>query len=297
MDGLLSDYLEKHPLAKGAALLLRRYYDHHVARDSAALTYYLLFALFPLLIFLNNLVGLLAFDIEALLQELSRVVPRDVLDLAAQYLTYISRVSSRTLLWFSLVFTIYFPYRAANALFLSVRKAYGAGLPSRFLRHQLRVLLYTLLLIVTLVLSILVSTVGSRAIDFISSYIYLSETLIRLWTSLRFVLLGAVLFAMIALLYALALDERDVRGLLPGVVTSLLVWIGLSLLFSLYVERAARYSIIYGSIGGVIVVLLWLYLTACTLIMGAEFNSVLLSLRPGRGDHSMRGTTRGGQTL
>lgn len=298
MAGSLSDYLEKHRLVKGAALLLRRYFDHHVARDSAALTYYLLFALFPLLIFLNNLVGLLAFDMERLLQELSRVVPRDVLDLTEQYLIYISRVSSRALLWFSLVFTVYFPYRAANALFLSVRKAYGVGLPPRFLRHQLRVLLYTLLLIVTLVLSILVSTVGSRAIDFISSYIYLSETLIRLWTSLRFVLLGAVLFAMIALLYALALDERGARGrILPGVVTSLLVWIGLSLLFSLYVERAARYSLIYGSIGGVIVVLLWLYLTACTLIMGAEFNSVLLTLRSGRGDHWMRQARRGGQTL
>lgn len=294
----MSDYLEKHRFAKGVTLLLRRYYDHHVARDSAALTYYLLFALFPLLIFLNNLVGLLAFDIEGLLRQLSRVVPRDVLDLVEQYLVYISRVSSRTLLWFSLVFTIYFPYRAANALFLSVRKAYGAPLPSRFLRHQLRVLLYTLLLIVALVLSILVSIVGSRAIDFLSSYIYLSETLIRLWTSLRFVLLGAVLFAMIALLHALALDERGMRRrILPGVVGSLLVWIGLSLLFSLYVERAARYSMIYGSIGGVIVVLLWLYLTACTLIMGAEFNSVLLILRSGREDHSVRGAPRGGHTL
>ncbi len=279
----MSDYLERHRFAKGVTLLLRRYYDHHVARDSAALTYYLLFAIFPTLIFLNNLVGLLAFDIDSLLEQLARFVPRDVLDLVGQYLVYISRVSSRTLMWFSLVFTVYFPYRAANALFMSVRKAYNAGMPAHFLRYQLRVLLYTVLLIVTLVLSIVVSTVGSRALAFISDYIYLSESLIHVWTSLRFVLLGAVLLAMIALLYALALDERDVRGrILPGVLGSLLVWIGLSLLFSLYVERAARYSVIYGSIGGIIVVLLWLYLTACTLIMGAEFNSVLLSLRPGR---------------
>ena len=53
----------------------------------------------------------------------------------------------------------------------------------------------------------------------------------------------------------------------------------------------------YGSIGGVIVVLLWLYLTACTLIMGAEFNSVLLELRSGHGARPMRDTMRGGQTL
>jgi membrane protein len=278
----LSDYLERHRAAKGAALLVRRYFDHRVARDSAALTYYLLFAIFPLLIFLNNLVGLLAFDAEELLLTLASVVPREVLDLTGQYLDYVSRVSSRTLLWFSLVFTIYFPYRAVNALFLSVRKAYGAGAPAQFLRWQLRALLYTALMIATLVFSLVVAVLGRRALDFVSAYVYLSDGVIRLWTSLRFVLLGAVLLAMISLLYALALDERDVRrGILPGVLVSMAVWTGLSVLFSLYVERSARYSVVYGSIGGVIVVLLWLYLTAAALIMGAEFNSVLLSLSPG----------------
>jgi len=277
----LSDYLEKHRFAKGVTLLVKRYYDHHVARDSAALTYYLLFAIFPLLIFLNNLVGLLAFDIDGLLRELSRVVPREVAELVGQYLVYVSRVSSKTLLWFSLVFTVYFPFRAANALFMSVRKAYGAGMPVHFIRYQLRVLLYTILFIVTLVFSVIAATVGRRALDFIAGYIYLSDAAIRLWTWLRFVFLGAVLFAVIALLYALALDERDVRrSILPGVLSSLVAGIALSLLFSLYVEHAARYSVIYGSIGGIIVVLLWLYLTATVLIMGAEFNSVLLNLKP-----------------
>lgn len=277
----MSDYLEKHRFAKGVTLLVKRYYDHHVARDSAALTYYLLFAIFPLLIFLNNLVGLLAFDIDGLLRELSRVVPREVAELVGQYLVYVSRVSSKTLLWFSLVFTVYFPFRAANALFMSVRKAYGAGMPAHFIRYQLRVLLYTILFIVTLVFSVIAATVGRRALDFIAGYIYLSDAAIRLWTWLRFVFLGAVFFAVIALLYALALDERDVRrSILPGVLSSLVAGIALSLLFSLYVEHAARYSVIYGSIGGIIVVLLWLYLTATVLIMGAEFNSVLLNLKP-----------------
>ncbi|MBQ9459238.1 MAG: YihY/virulence factor BrkB family protein [Oscillospiraceae bacterium] len=279
----MTDYLEKHRFAKGVALLVRRYYDHHVARDSAALTYYLLFAIFPLLVFLNNLVGLLSFDVEGFLNELARVVPQDVVDLVGQYLGYVSRESSKTLLWFSLVFTIYFPFRAANALFLSVRKAYAAGPAAHYLRYQLRVLLFTLLLIVTLVLSIAATTIGRRALDFVAGYIYLSDAAIRLWSWLRFVFLGAVLLAMIAVLYALALDKRSVRRfILPGVLAALASWLILSLLFSLYVERVARYSLIYGSIGGVVVVLLWLYLTATTLIMGAEFNSVLLELSPKR---------------
>lgn len=278
----MSEYLERHRIVRGAALLFRRYFDHRVAHDSAALTYYLLFALFPLLIFLNNLVGLLSFDVSGLLAELSAVMPQDVVDLIEQYLTYISRTSSRTLMWFSLVFTIYFPYRAANALFISVRKAYGLSRPTSFVRHQLRVLLYTLLLIVTMVIAIFVSTVGSRALDFASRYVYLNDAAIRLWTWFRFVLLGVVLFAVIALLYALAQDApREKRGIWPGVLSALAAWLLLSVLFSLYVERAANYSVIYGSIGGVIVVLLWLYLTAAMLIMGAEFNNVLLNTRKG----------------
>ena len=276
----MSDYLERHRILHGAALLIRRWFDHHVARDSAALTYYLLFAIFPLLIFLNNLVGLLSYDLDALLVMLARVIPRDVVDLLGQYLVYVSRVSSRTLLWFSAVFTIYFPFRAANALFLSVRKAYGAGMPTGFVRYQLRVLLFTLLLIVAIFFSVFASTIGNRVLDFVSGYIYLSDLSIRLWSRLRFVFVGAVMFAVIALLYALALDKHPAkRGIWPGVLTALVAWIVVSMLYSLYVERAANYSVIYGSIGTVIVLLLWLYLTAALLIMGAEFNSVLLSLR------------------
>lgn len=275
----MNDYLGRHRGARSVALLIRRYYDHRVAHDSAALTYYLLFAIFPLLIFLNNLVGILSFDVDSTLSELSRLVPNEVVDLLEQYLNYVSRVSSRSLMWFSLVFTVYFPFRAANALFFSVRKAYGLGPPVHYLRYQFRVLLYTVLLIVMLVLSLAIAAVGRRALDFVSGYIYLSDAVIRLWSWLRFVFLACVLFVMIALLYALALEARDVRrSIMPGVVCSLMAGVVLSVLFSLYVEHAARYSLIYGSIGGIIVVLLWLYLTATVLIMGAEFNSVLLNL-------------------
>lgn len=279
----MSGFLERHRFTKGAAFLARRYFDHHVARDSAALTYYLLFTLFPLLIFLNNLVALWAFDLEGLLREASAVIPRDIVELLRQYLSYVSRTPNHALMWFSLIFTIYFPYRAANALFWSVRKAYGAGAPNRFLRYQFRVLFYTILLIVTIFLSIAVSAVGRRALEFVADYVYLSSSVISLWARLRFVLLGGVLFAMIALLYALALDERGfTRGIWPGVLASLAAWVGLSMLFSLYVEHAVSYSIIYGSIGTIIVLLLWLYLSATTLIMGAEFNRALLDTRETR---------------
>ena len=65
----------------------------------------------------------------------------------------------------------------------------------------------------------------------------------------------------------------------PGVIFSMAMWLALSYLFSFYVENIARYSVIYGTLGAVIVLLLWLYLASMMLIMGAEFNSVLMTLR------------------
>ena len=164
---------------RGTALFVRRYFDHRVARDSAALTYYLLFAMFPLLIFLSNLVGFCA---------------------------------------------DYFHFSAI-----------------------------------------------------------LTDGFIELWSTLRFVFLGCIVFLALAVLYGLAQETRSVHYVWPGVLFSLTAWMVLSLLFSLYVENAANYSVIYGSIGAIIVLLLWLYLSATMMIMGAEFNSVLMEMKTARG--------------
>ena len=275
----MDHYLERHHFLSGAYQMAQRYFDHHVARDSAALTYYLLFALFPLLIFLSNLVGMMSLDINQFLAWLHPIMPQEALEIIEQYLIYVSRDSSRQLLWFSLIFSIYFPYRAASALMGSVRKAYGAQPPTHFWRYQFKLLLYTLCLIVIIVLSIALSVVGGRVLNFVSGYISLSDGFIELWSRLRFAVLGFFVFFAIALMYALAQESRTMNRIWPGAVASLVMWLVLSFLFSFYVENIARYSVIYGTLGAVIVLLLWLYLAAMMLIMGAEFNSVLMTLR------------------
>ena len=275
----MEHYLERHHFLSGAYQMAQRYFDHHVARDSAALTYYLLFALFPLLIFLSNLVGMMSLDINQFLAWLHPIMPQEALEIIEQYLIYVSRDSSRQLLWFSLIFSIYFPYRAASALMGSVRKAYGAQPPTHFWRYQLKLLLYTLCLIVIIVLSIALSVVGGRVLNFVSGYISLSDGFIELWSRLRFAVLGFFVFFAIALMYALAQESRTMNRIWPGAAASLVMWLALSFLFSFYVENIARYSVIYGTLGAVIVLLLWLYLAAMMLIMGAEFNSVLMTLR------------------
>lgn len=272
MSGMRSRFL------RGVSLLFRRYYGHHVARDSAALTYYLLFAIFPLLIFFSNLVGIFAMDISSFLLELSAIIPGDALDLILQYLNYISEASSEKLLGFSLVFSIYFPFRAANALFASVRKAYDLPQPTNFLRDQCKVLVFTIALLLMFPLSLFVVAMSENVLGLLTRFIYMSDRTIALWGSLRFVLLAVVIFIAVVSLYALAQDRRSIRTIWPGVAFSLAAWMALSVCFSLYVQNMGRYSLFYGSIGAIIVLLIWLYLAASMLIMGAEFNCVLAEL-------------------
>ena len=89
-----------------------------------------------------------------------------------------------------------------------------------------------------------------------------------------------VVFGAVGLLYAMAQDTRQPgRNIVPGVVVSLVAWIALSAGYSFYVENFANYSLIYGTLGTMVVLMIWLYLTATVLIMGAEINDALLTMR------------------
>ena len=87
--------------------------------------------------------------------------------------------------------------------------------------------------------------------------------------------------------YAVAQDGRQPWGnIWPGTITALAAWLALNWLYASYVQNFADYSLLYGSIGTAIALLIWLYMTAVTLIMGAEFNATLISLRKDRAGES-----------
>ena len=247
------------------------------------MAYYLLFTLFPFLIFLSSLLGLLQLDISEVLKALQPLLPTEVLDVAEAYLEYASRTSSAAMLWFDLVFSIYFPMRAADCLMRAVRRAYHLPRPRNQLAYRFKVLLYTVFLLVTIALTLVMATVSQRMLRFIGRYITLRLEFVELWDSLRFPLLAVVVFGAVGLLYAMSQDTRQPgRNIVPGAVVSLAAWMALSFCYSVYVDNFAHYSILYGSIGTAIVLLIWLYMSSVVLIMGAEFNGTLISLRKDR---------------
>ena len=272
--------LPKNRLLRFGVLMVHRYNRHNVAVQSAALAFYLLFMIFPFLIFISALLGLLNLNITGMTTFLTDFLPEDVVDLIEMYLTYVSDNPSPQLMVFGLVFSVYFPMRAANSLMGAVRTAYHLGPPRGAVTQWIKVLLYTVTLIVTIALTLTLMTFGERALWYAVEHFHLPEFLAELWVTLRFPAAGAVSFLALFLLYALAQDSlQPLKNIWPGTLFSLMAWMALSWLYSYYANHFAHYSVLYGSIGAVIVVLIWLNLTAVTLILGAEVNGVLISMR------------------
>lgn len=266
-------------------LLGKNILAHDVGKNAAALAYYLLFALFPLLIFVSNLLGLLDLNVTAIIQTLQQFLPKDIVEIIETYLDHVSHTSSHALLWFALVFSIWFPMRATKGLMNDVRLAYHLEKPAGALAYTLRQLLYTIMLLLVIGLTLLLSTLGKQILGAVNSLIpegmvQIPQTLLSLWQYLRFVPVGLLMFAALGTLYAASLDSRPpLKSILPGIITALISWMLVSAGFSFYVENFANYSVIYGALGAVIVLLMWLYITAVILIVGAELNAALQAVR------------------
>ncbi len=274
----------KNPFFRAVYLLIRRYLRHNVGAQSAALAFYLLFMLFPFLIFISALLGMLHLDVAGILTAMSEFLPTEVVDFLELYLTYVGAKPSPQLMVFGLVFSIYFPMRATNSLMRSVRTAYHLG-PAHGIVQVLKTLLYTVLLIVTIALTLVLMTVSDRILAYGVANLHLPAFVAELWADLRFPVAAVVGYFALFFLYALAQDSRQPwRNIWPGTLAALAGWMCLSWLYSWYVENIAHYSLLYGSIGTVIVLLIWLNMTAMTLIMGAELNGTLMSLRKDRGE-------------
>lgn len=272
--------LPKNKFLRGGYLMLRRYLNHNVAIQGAALAFYLLFTIFPLLIFLNALLGLMHMDFTRILENAAKVFPKQAVEFAETYLNYVGQKPSMQLLLFGLFFSIYFPMRATNTLMRAVRTAYHLGPPRTAARHTLKTLLYTLVLIVSLAAMLTLLTVGDLALDYGVAHLNLSAKAAEWWSRLRFPLVTLLMYFALYILYAMTQDARQPqKNLFPGALVSLLCWILASYLYSVYVEKFAAYSVLYGSIGTVIALLVWLYLTGTVLILGAELNGTLISLR------------------
>ncbi|HJE93459.1 YihY/virulence factor BrkB family protein [Anaerotignum lactatifermentans] len=254
-------------------LTIQGYFDNKVGRNAAAMTYYLLFAMFPFFIFVTSLLGLLHLPTLTLDGQITRFLPEDVVAFLNLAIEHITKSSNNALLTFGLVFSVWFPLRAVSNLMEAINDIYGEEKSGS---HSIRTAILTALTIVLIPAMLLLLLLGERVLGFVGEYIPISAEFITGWSRMRFVPMAAALLFMLSAVYFFSPSKiQKVRYILPGAILSMGVWMLFSLIFSYYVDHMGRYSIIYGSIGVIIALLVWMDWSLIAMLMGAVFNVAL----------------------
>jgi len=256
--------------------LVRRYFQDGVSRNAAELAYFLLFSLFPPVIFLSRLLGSFQTDVQEWETLLRGVVPREVLEILLHYLAHIQGVPASGLRAAGLLMAIWSAARAMRSLSGAVNLAYRAEERHGGVLAFLKSVGAASVFLAAFLLSAVLILLGPRTLAVLGRYLHLEIRRLLLFRMLRPALLFLLLFGFLLGIYRWIPGRRmTLRRVMPGALAAALSWLVGSAAFSYYVEHMGRYSVLYGSIGAVVVLLLWLYLTAVVLIMGAEWNAVL----------------------
>lgn len=254
-------------------LTIQGYFDNKVGRNAAAMTYYLLFAMFPFFIFVTSLLGLLHLPTLTLDGQITRFLPEDVVAFLNLAIEHITKSSNNALLTFGLVFSVWFPLRAVSNLMEAINDIYGEEKSGS---HSIRTAILTALTIVLIPAMLLLLLLGERVLGFVGEYIPISAEFITGWSRMRFVPMAAALLFVLSAVYFFSPSKiQKARYILPGAILSMGVWMLFSLIFSYYVDHVGRYSIIYGSIGVIIALLVWMDWSMIAMLMGAVFNVAL----------------------
>ncbi|NBD11352.1 MULTISPECIES: YihY/virulence factor BrkB family protein [Corallococcus] len=246
---------------------------------AAQLSYYFIFSLFPFLFFLVTLVAYLPFApgaVDAMLDRLRPLIPGDALGLVSQHLTSLVAETRPKLLTLGLLVALWSASRGVDALRKALNLAYDVSESRPFWKTQGLALLVTLAGSLVIPLSFAVLLLGGRLGAWVADKLALIDEFHLVWSWLRWPFTAALVMLMLSLCYYLLPDVRQrFKYITPGSVAGTLAWMGSTWGFTQYVDHFGKYDVTYGSIGGVVVLLLWLYLSGLIFILGGELNAIL----------------------
>lgn len=256
--------------------LIKKFDKDDVFALASQLAYSLILSFFPFLIFLMTVIGYLHLDSEQVLITLKAFVPGSAFELIAKTVLDVVSNKDGNLLSFSLIFTVWSASTGFSAAIKGLNKAYNEKETRGFIRVGIISVLCTLgisfIIITTLFLLVFGNVIGEVLIK----KLYFNTLIVYLWNVLRYVLIIIVMIFTFAALYHYTPCKRMTwKEVIPGAMFTTVGWIMVSIGFSYYVNNFANYSRLYGSIGAVIVLMTWLFLTSLIMLMGGELNAVL----------------------
>ncbi|MBX3301811.1 MAG: YihY/virulence factor BrkB family protein [Nitrospira sp.] len=264
--------------------------DDEVLGRGAQLAYYFLLALFPMLLFLTALLGLFPINTStsALLLYAEEFLPADALGLLQRYLDNVVQGSGKDILSLGILGALWVSSSGVTAIIDALNVAYNATETRPYWRVRLIGILLTIGLAGFVILSAVLVLYGDQLVEWASEFFGIGRFFEMMWKVLQWPLAFALMLLAIAIIYRVCPNvKHEWRWVVPGAVFAVLLWLCISLAFKLYVANFGNYNAVYGSIGGVIVLMLWLYLSGTVILLGGEINAELNAAarrhaRPGR---------------
>lgn len=255
------------------------YFEKNVGRAAAELAYFLILTFFPVLICLNAIIGTLHLDVAALLENAAIIIPEAALNVLTEYVRYITDNQSATLLIGGVIMTLFPASAAIRALMNIMDEIYGRkSYPGMW--QIVASVVFSVLFLLTIYLSLVVVLTGNW-------FFHLLEDLIRRiprlshvtlpweWQWMRFLILFCLVMVFVMLLYrATAPREKPRPPVMLGAFLAAGALVAASVIFSYFIGLSSRYSLVYGSLASVVILLVWLYILGNILILGSCVNWV-----------------------
>jgi len=256
---------------------------------AAAMSYYFLLAMFPLLIFLSAMLGYLPIPnlFDQLLGILAVLVPPEAMDMVQRILTSLLTPHRGGLLSFGLLSYLWTASGGFAASIEALNIAYDVKKQRSWWRDRLQALLLTLTTGVLTLVGLLLIIAGPSFGRLLSDLFGVSQAFADVWPMLRLGTIFITIVLAIEIQYYLAPNRRQRFDLtLPGALVAVTGIFLSSAGLGFYLSHFANYNKTYGSLGAVIILMLWFYVVALLLIVGAELNAELLKQRAARGEIS-----------
>jgi membrane protein len=245
---------------------------------AAQLAFYFLLALFPALLFLVALIGYVPVEhaLDELLATLGTVAPQELVALLRDQLEQITAGNEASLLTLGIVAAIWTSSAAMVAIIDALNRAYDVREWRPWWKRRLLAIVLTIALALFIIVSLALVLIGPDVAMRIAGWIGLGRLAAIIWSILRWPFMLVLVAFGVTLVYHFAPNRATPwRLITPGSLFATVLWVVSSFAFKLYVVNFGSYTATYGAIGGIIVTMLWFYVSSLAILIGAELNGVL----------------------
>jgi membrane protein len=260
-----------------AKLAIADFFNDDMPTYAAALAYRVLFSLFPFLVFLTTLLGFLGLPqlFDWLREQAAYVLPAQAMELVNTVLAEL-QTPQGGIMSVAVALAVWSASAAVLGTMNALNVAYDVKERRPTWKRMLVSILYTIALALMLIIAASMMITGPAFLGWVAQYVGLDSVFVIIWSWARWPLAIFMLMLVVAIVYYAAPNlKQPFRMITAGSVLAVAVWLGASVAFAYYVQHFANYNTTYGSMGAVVVLLFYFFLSAAVMLFGAEINAVM----------------------